>query len=289
MRIQLIGSCNSYGLTWPNLQFEKMAEAGFRNVEILCGQYRMHCFVPEVMVDEPWYGSWRVSIADLKTLLHQLGLNPIYLLCECDFLGPFGQELVKRRVDFAVKLGATLLGIGQPPKSTPGSVHGLVRSIQRLADYAAERNVTLLIESLCWVFRNAETSNAMLSRIRRPNVKIMYNLAHALAKNDGIKPEDEVVALGGNLGGLFLKDFGGSKPGGRAPYGDTNYNWDFPPLGDGLVDFPAVFERLKDFPGDLPCVLQLEGGPHNEGYSLDDYQRDVRKALAYLRSIGVEF
>jgi len=124
--------------------------------------------------------------------------------------------------------------------------------------------------------------------IQRDNVKIMYNLAHALTKNQGLDPAEEVARLGENLGGLFLKDSSGADPVG-AKRSDRNYVWDFPVLGQGKVNFPAVFARLADFPGELPCVVQLEGGPHTQGYTLDHYQRDMVKALDYLRALGLEF
>lgn len=69
---------------------------------------------------------------------------------------------------------------------------------------------------------------------------------------------------------------------------DTNGNFkdhDFPALGKGVVDFPAVFKALdaKGFAG--PYTMELEGAAM-ANFTEQQYLDHVAESAAYLRSIG---
>ena len=62
--------------------------------------------------------------------------------------------------------------------------------------------------------------------------------------------------------------------------------WDFPALGQGVVDYPAVFQimRERNVPG--PFTMELEG---TEGVKLDreGQLKYVADSAMHLRDIGV--
>ena len=63
-------------------------------------------------------------------------------------------------------------------------------------------------------------------------------------------------------------------------------SFDFPVLGQGIVDFPEVFRILgeRNFTG--PYTLELEG-PAISGLPVEERTGKVRACLDYLRCIGV--
>lgn len=288
MKPLLIGSCNSYGLFPTDVCFKLISEVGMKNVEILTTPARQFAFMPEVMCDEPWYDMWQISISDLRSLLNSFGLKASFTLCECDVLQRKYVEALKLRIQFAQKLGIKYFGIGVVPHNTYGSARKIIAHIQEISDMLSDAGMVMLIESLAWIFNNAESCNNTLKQIKRKNVKIIYNLAHAYSKNKGLDAIEEVKKLDTNIGGLFLKDFSKVR---NKHYQYHEYGggeWNFCALGRGMVDFSGVFNALKNLKGELPCVVQLEGGPRTACADIDVYKEDVISSLEFLRGLGIE-
>jgi len=87
----------------------------------------------------------------------------------------------------------------------------------------------------------------------------------------GVKPEEDVKLIAHRVAHVHLKD----KRGGRGVY-------DFPPIGDGEIDFPAVLSTLWQtrYRGPLSLEIELQEGATDE-------QEDAAlvKTRRYLESI----
>ena len=63
--------------------------------------------------------------------------------------------------------------------------------------------------------------------------------------------------------------------------------WDFPALGKGHIDFPAIFEELKAAGNDSPLSIEIEFTPEGAG-SLAAVDQAVADSAAYLTAHGFE-
>lgn len=63
--------------------------------------------------------------------------------------------------------------------------------------------------------------------------------------------------------------------------------WDFPALGKGHIDFPAIFEELKAAGNDSPLSIEIEFTPEGAG-SLAAVDQAVADSAAYLTANGFE-
>ncbi len=114
-----------------------------------------------------------------------------------------------------------------------------------------------------------------MEHVAHPNVRVNWDTANVHYYNEGI---DEIAELRKTLefvGGVHLKDTNGGF-----------HAWHFPVLGQGVVDYVAVFRILNEAGFHGPFTLELEG---IEGVELDEEgsKAQVADSVAYLRRIGV--
>jgi sugar phosphate isomerase/epimerase len=71
---------------------------------------------------------------------------------------------------------------------------------------------------------------------------------------------------------LHLKDDGSGKKG----------DWNFPPLGQGLVDFEIIFEKIADYQGPIDVEIEFDGKER----TLDEINEAVAQSYQFLKSYG---
>ncbi len=60
--------------------------------------------------------------------------------------------------------------------------------------------------------------------------------------------------------------------------------WNFPALGEGVIDFPSVFKVLRAHNYTGPITIEVEGVKGVE-WSLEDKKKALEASVAYLRGI----
>ncbi|MBE3094472.1 MAG: sugar phosphate isomerase/epimerase, partial [Actinobacteria bacterium] len=56
-------------------------------------------------------------------------------------------------------------------------------------------------------------------------------------------------------------------------------DWNFPALGEGIIDFDKIFEILKDFDGPASVEIEFEGKAH----SLEEINKAVKTSYDFLK------
>lgn len=100
-------------------------------------------------------------------------------------------------------------------------------------------------------------------------VKINYDTANVIFYG-GVDPADDLSKCEKDVAYLHLKD----------KAGEPN-EWNFPALGDGYVDFPAIFHVLNKNNNNSPLSIEIEFTPQGPG-SLEAVNNAVRKSYRYL-------
>lgn len=146
--------------------------------------------------------------------------------------------------------------------------------IRAVADVAARLGITLAMETHPDLITNGRTALETIRAIDHPNVRVNFDTANIYFYNHDMDAVTELQTIAPYVVSMHLKD---SRGGYR--------QFDFPPLGEGIVDFPAIFRLMAAHGFSGPFTMELEG---TEGVRLDEAStcRQVAQSVAYLRRIG---
>jgi sugar phosphate isomerase/epimerase len=241
-----------------------IAAAGFRYVELATGR-GAHAVAPL----EPT----AAELAALRARLAGRGLSIASISGHSDLTTREGVEDGMRAVDVCGALGVTIMN------TSIGGVHSedenlaaFMRHIGGFAEYAADRGVTLALEIHGDLMATGAQAVAIVREINRPNVRINYDTANCTYYG-GVKAEDDIAVAAPCLAHVHVKDAGGGR-----------CEWNFPPVGQGRVDFPRVLRILEEagYAGPLSVEIEFYGYPYPP---LDEVNAAVRASYAYLKSL----
>jgi sugar phosphate isomerase/epimerase len=243
---------------------EGIASAGFRYVELGVGRGQ-HA---HVAIEFTWE-----SLRELQALLDEYGLVPGSVSGHSDLTTAQGLDDAKRAVDFCAALGVTIMNtsVGGTHSETEDKA-AFMRHIFQLADYAEARGVTLALEIHGDLMATGPRALAIIQEIARGNVRINYDTANCTYYG-GVKAEDDIGDVVPYLAHVHLKDSGGGLR-----------EWNFPPIGQGRVDFKRVLHILEDggYDGPLSVEIEFYGYPYPP---LDAINAAVRASYAYLEAL----
>jgi sugar phosphate isomerase/epimerase len=264
MRNVLAGHTNCYH-GYPRVAaLDGLVAAGFRFVELATGR-GPHAIIPL----EP-------TAADLATLRGELdarGLGISSISGHSDLTTDAGLEEGQRAVDVCAELDVTIMN------TSVGGTYGeaedkaaFMGRIGPLADYAAARGIILALEIHGDLMATGPQAVALVREIARPNVRINYDTANCTYYG-GVKAEDDIAAVTPYLAHVHIKDAGGGLR-----------EWNFPPVGQGRVDFPRVLRILEDggYTGPLSVEIEFYGYPYPP---LDEVNAAVRASYEYLENL----
>mgnify|MGYP001170525510 CR=1 FL=1 len=102
-----------------------------------------------------------------------------------------------------------------------------------------------------------------------------FDTANVYYYNEGVDVVEELRQIARYVAAVHLKDTNGGFK-----------TWHFPALGDGVVDFPSLFEVLEAVSYQGPLTLEIEG---IEGETLTEEiaRTRVEQSLAYLDRLGL--
>lgn len=146
---------------------------------------------------------------------------------------------------------------------------------RRIADTAAAHDVILCMETHPPFGTNGETARRTIEAVGSPAFRYNFDTANIYYYNQGTDSVTELQKVADLVASVHLKDTDGG-------YHSPN----FPAIGEGVVDFPGVFEVLDGVGFIGPYTMELEGN-HLRGLSAEERAAFLRKCLNYLRSIGV--
>jgi sugar phosphate isomerase/epimerase len=139
--------------------------------------------------------------------------------------------------DLAVDVGAPVVHILSGPLDKGGDrevAWGWFRSaVERTTDHAAARGVSLGIEAIAGhVFHAVDDYHRLRRELPGVPFRVNFDPSHLIVQNED--PMRVVRELGGEIVHVHLKDGKGLYP-----------NFEFPPLGQGSIDFPALVAGLR--------------------------------------------
>ncbi len=149
--------------------------------------------------------------------------------------------------------------------------------LREVGDVAAKYDVTLGMETHPDLIPNGDVALQTMRAVDHPNVRVNFDTANVYYHNDvpDMDAVSELAKIIDYVGSVHMKDtVGGYHVG------------EFPPLGQGIVDYPEVFSMLnaRGFTG--PFTIELEGAVF-ETFDEAAQLKYVADSIAYLKDIGV--
>ncbi len=177
----------------------------------------------------------------------------------------------RRAIDGAADIGTARIFCSL--KSAQPMAETTIQRLRELVAHAAARQVTLAMETHPPFGANAGTALRTLDIIGSPALRYNFDTANLYYYNHGLNAVDQLKYCRHKVASLHLKDTNGG-------FEDAT----FPIVGQGIVDFPTIFQLLDEIHFDGPCTLELEGHAlNNHAAGRADF---LKHCLAYLADIG---
>jgi len=227
----------------------------------------------------------------VKREMELLGLTPRNYVCHAPHNIPSADEATLE-VDFDyLKKGidlATLWGVNQMMLNAGQWAFGVerdeawnrsVRFLQRLCDYASQRDVFIVQEAEPYVWflvNDIESTVRMMEDVARPNFTTLVDLGHLALAREGKK---DIERLGNSIIHAHFSD--------HEPYSHTNQT-----IGTGFTHTKEYLDALRD----LEIDRQVERFGYEElvvsfelgvpGDSIDDPDNRVRRSIEYVQQVA---
>ncbi|PZO78493.1 MAG: xylose isomerase [Mesorhizobium amorphae] len=185
------------------------------------------------------------SADKLDRLIRQAGLRPLAVSAHFDLAAPESGSMLARRIDFAARLGAPFLitnsGKAAQRDAVLATLHAAIRQCR-------DAGVVLALENPGHGTGDCIASGAdgmaLVAEIGSEHVRLNYDAGNILtASHMALRPETDIARALPAIAHLHLKDVAECGP-----------DWCFTPLGEGMVDFRALWRQL---PPNLPLGIEL--------------------------------
>ncbi len=241
---------------------EGISKAGFKYIELASiPMYFEHIPRPEVKVDKK---ITEIVLKDCRE--HGLELHCISGLLR--LMKEKGVENLKKIIDFAKLSEVKFITTDTGEVKDKNDEKKFYRDIEEIADYAKDNDVTVCLEILGNWLNSGKIGAEIIKKINHPNIKLNYDTANVIFYG-GIMPETDLLHALPYIGFIHLKDHGSGKI----------KDWNFPPLGDGIIDFKKIFKMIEKYNG--PCCVEIEfdGSKH----PLEEINLAVLKSYDFLK------
>ena len=235
-----------------------ISRAGFRYVELLA---------------EPTGSQWVRPDMPLKPFNEKLAKNCLKvssLSAPSDFLQDEVRDYFKKCLELGKKLNARIINtsIGEPKNEK--EIKRMLKNLKNVASYAESLGVIMALEPHGDITSTGRKVLEIVNKLDSVAVKINYDTANVVFYGN-VNPEDDLPFVVSQVAHLHIKD----KRGGYK-------KWDFPALGKGRINFPAIFRILQRAHYQGPLSVEIEftpGGSKN----LEEVDEAVQESFAYLK------
>jgi L-ribulose-5-phosphate 3-epimerase len=192
-----------------------------------------------------------------------------------------GFVLLRSRIDLASHLGVEIVNTGIGVTSDPGEVERFYKEFDALLAYAERRQIKIGLESHAGLTETAVATLALCNKLGRSNLGLNYDAANVRFYT-GLDPVADLEScerqLRDRIVHVHIKDHRGGKG-----------NWDFPPLGEGEVDFKklaAAFQRVG-YRGPYSLEIQFLG-PGTTDPTPEFIDQGIAASYRFMHNLGLE-
>lgn len=208
----------------------------------------------------------------IRRKLADHGLKATSLQARCDITQADAPDVMKPQLEACAFHGATICFLSVKAGETDRSI--VWNRLRAIGDAAAELGVIVALETHPDLVTNADLARETMKAVDHPHIRVNFDTGNIYFYNHDRTAHGELARIIDSVAAVHIKDSSGGYQ-----------EWNFPALGTGAVDFPAVFKLLDDHAFTGPCTMELEGTKgvdRSEGEHLEYIASSVR----YLRQIA---
>lgn len=212
----------------------------------------------------------------IKDMLKEYGIIPFAMSGHCNLMD------TERMADFVanIRLAAffgcryivSSIGEAHLSNAAVASDETVAEHIAAFLPYLEEADMELVLE-LHGEHGDGKILKKIVQLVNSPRVKINYDTANAVFYG-GVDVAEDLEGCVDEVAYMHLKDKAGAQK-----------EWNFPALGEGTIDFPALFAILKAHGNNCPFSVEIEfteKGPS----SLQEINEAVKTSGRYLEAAG---
>lgn len=225
------------------------------------------------------HARWDMSEAEINHVRALLRENDIELLGMCghsNIMTAEGREQFRHNLDLAVRLGVSYVVTGTGDTHDDQDViendTELVAVIRGLAADAAERGLQLAVETHGNNYGTGVQVKGLVDKVGAENFGINYDTANVIFYG-GVQPYEDLALSADRVIGIHLKEKAGK-----------TFEWNFPAIGDGHIDFDRVFDILRDTGCAAPLSIEIEFTPAGPG-SVDEVHEAFARSVDAVRAL----
>jgi sugar phosphate isomerase/epimerase len=256
--------------TYPNYNAEEalrgISKAGFKYVELASApSYFEHILPrPEERVDKE-------SVDGVLNLVNKYGLTMYCVAGHTRLMKENCVDNFKKVLDFAGLAGVKFVTTDTGEVKTKEDEKKFYSIIKELGDYAEDKGITVCLEMHGGWCNTGKIGAQIIKKAGHPNVKLNYDTANVVYFG-GVRPEEDLKYALPVMGFVHLKDHGTGKL----------QEWNFPALGEGIIDFKKVFTLIKNYAGPISVEIEFDGKKR----SLEEINKAVKKSYDFLKGFG---
>jgi len=245
-----------------------IAGVGLKYVELVAIPGYCPHLTPESMGSE--------EIDALVALLQQYDLRVSVINVAADLTTGSGVQLLGHTMRVARALGVSTIVTHVEQTETEGGAARFRQLLPEILDLAQNFGTTIALETHGGLVTTGTQGLEFLKEVGSGSLKMTYDMANVVYYG-GMLPEADLSKMkddiGAYIGHVHLKDKANMKL----------REYDFPPFGEGILDFAAVVGLLEEggYEGHMSLEVELDGAP--------DSPERVDEALAtsfeYLKSL----
>lgn len=243
------------------------AAAGFHYMELTATKG----WTEHVFPDQSFKRLWQV-----RELLRQHDITPFAMSGHCNLMdtGRMADFIdnIRLAAFFGCEYIVSSIGEAHLANQAVASNETVAGHIGAFLPYLEEADMTLVLE-VHGEHGDGRILKEIVGLVDSPRVKINYDTANAIFYG-GVDVPADLEGCVDEVAYMHLKDKAGAQK-----------EWNFPALGEGYVDFPAVFEILKKHHNLCPFSVEIEfteKGPKD----LEEINEAVKTSARYLERAG---
>ena len=192
------------------------------------------------------------DVDKLKAELSKYGLTVMSVNGSIDLTNEDGVEKVDRLISGAVSMGAKIIfASAKASDDIPRTV--TYERLRKIGDKAAVHGITVCLETHPILCHNGEEALKTMEGVNHDSIRLNFDTANIYYYNENVNAVDELKKIAKYVKSMHLKDTDG-----------TPRSFVFPPLGEGVVDFPEVFRILNEVGFYGPFTFELESTKKEE-------------------------
>lgn len=240
-----------------------ISRAGFRYVELLA---------------EPTGSQWVHPDTPLEPLKKKLAKNCLKvssLSAPSNFLQDEKRDCFKKCLELGKKLNARIINtpIGEPKNEK--EIKRMLKNLKNAASYAESLGMIMALEPHGDITSTGQKVLEIVNKLDSAAAKINYDTANVVFYGN-VNPEEDLPLVVSQVAHLHIKD----KRGGYQ-------KWDFPALGKGRINFPAIFRILQRAHYQGPLSVEIEFTPGGSK-DLKEVDKAVQESFDYLRRFSTK-